>query len=281
VSDLVNPREIAPGVFWIAACMVVSREGKVHHSHNSPYLVVGEDRSVLIDTGPPHHRADIAAAIDSLLAGRPLDYVLPTHPELPHAGNLGDIVARYPDVKVCGDVSDYHLYLPGIAGNLVPLEPGETLDLGGTTLTAVEAVIRDLPNTRWAYDARSRTLFVSDALGFSHYHEAGECTLTSEELSRHPTVEQIGYLNDAALYWTRFVDLERYFNRFDALVARHPIDLMAPAHGAFISNPGEMVGVIKEGMRKARAARRQAPASSDTGRRQGTGVPPPAEASSG
>lgn len=257
MGDPLGTREVGPGLHWIATCNLITREGMVHHSHTSPYLILGEEKTALVDTGPPHHRAGVLKAIEDLLDGRPLDYVVPTHTELPHAGNLGALLAAWPDAAICGEVSDYHLYFPHLADSLVPMTSGERLELGGTTLTMVDAVVRDLPNSTWAYDERSKTLFVSDALGFSHYHEADECTLLSTELTRVPTVEQIGYLSDAALYFTRFVELGVYFEEFDELIAAYPIERMAPAHGAFISNPDELVPAIKEGMGMARKFRRE------------------------
>jgi flavorubredoxin len=249
-------RDIAPGVTWLSACLVLVQKSGDIHVHASTYLVIGEEKSMLVDAGHPRHRDELLDSLDRLLDGRPLDYVFPTHTEMPHAGNLRFLVERYPDIGVCGDIRDYHLYWPQLADNLVPLAAGESIDLGGTRLTAVEAVIRDLPNTMWAYDERSGCLFVGDALAYSHEHGSGECTLVSEELPQQPSVAQIGVINDAALYFTRYVDLEPYFARLDEVMAEHPTRLIAPAHGGVISDPAVLVPTIKDGMRAGREAAR-------------------------
>src|SRR5579859_2972239 len=115
-SDL--PRSVADGVTWMSSCLPFNIDGRVIHGHNSTFLVQGESASILVDTGNPSSWPIISEKLDGLLGGRELDYVFPTHPELPHTGNLPRLVQKYPDIQIVGDVRDYHLFYPQIEPNL-------------------------------------------------------------------------------------------------------------------------------------------------------------------
>lgn len=247
-------RGIAPGVEWLAACLtLITREDL--HSHVSMFLVDGGDRTLLVDAGHPVHRLALLDTLAAILGERQLDFVFPTHPEVPHAGNIRQLATRYPDLVVCGDVRDYHLTHPTLADRLAWLKPGDSLDLGSTKVTFIEPAIRDLPNTLWAHDERSGALFVSDAFGYAHYHQDGQCAMVAEEIPADPTVEQIAFLNDNALFWTRFADLAPYFRKYHEIVSSFSVGLLAPGHGSVITRPARMVEVMRNGMRASQAAR--------------------------
>ena len=77
-------------------------------SYNS-YLIVDE-KVALVDT------VDVAFAdlffrqIDEVLKGRTIDYLIVDHMEPDHAGSIGLLVNRYPDIQIVGKVSA----LPGL-----------------------------------------------------------------------------------------------------------------------------------------------------------------------
>lgn len=254
------PREFAPGIHWLGECVSLDVVGTRAHGYASAFLIVGHDKTLLVDTGMPQGWPTIASSLRRCLGGRPLNFVFPTHPELPHAGNVARILEMYPKAVAVGDVRDYHLYYPDISSRLVALEEGEQIDLGGGyVFSAVEAVIRDLPNTRWGYEASQQVLFVSD--GFSYFHEppaaqalgwdepthdAGQCALMSSEFGEPPDVETAAYFAGSNLYWTRHVDdaLE-LFAAFEELTARYPTRYVAPTHSNVVDNIDEVLPVIR------------------------------------
>src|SRR5262245_55846737 len=80
------PRLINPDFLWIGGCLDIDYKGEAVHSHFGAFVVRGTSKTLMIDTGHPFHRPQIEPALDEFLGGRPLDYILPTHVELPHCG---------------------------------------------------------------------------------------------------------------------------------------------------------------------------------------------------
>lgn len=249
--ETVTGRALGEGTYWLGGCLSASAEGQEVHYHVSSYVVIGSGASILVDTGDPAHRDSVMAQLDHALGGRTLDYVFPTHPEIPHAGNLPVLLARYPDAVVVGDVRDYALHFPEYADRLLAKSPGEALDLGGREFTFLPAYIRDLENTLWGYDSGSRIMFVSDGFSYIHdipgpdeddepVHLPGQCRLMSSEMPAPPSVEQAAYGTGRALYWTKFVDVSSAFQGIEDTLERYPARLIGPAHGNVIDDVDSM-----------------------------------------
>jgi hypothetical protein len=245
-------RVIADGVHWLGGCLSASAEGQEVHYHVSSYLVIGSEASILVDTGDPAHRDTVLAQLDHALAGRTLDYLFPTHPEIPHAGNLPALLARYPAAVVVGDVRDYALHFPEYKDRLRAKAAGETLDLGDREFHFFPAYIRDLENTLWGYDSGARIMFVSDGFSYIHdipapdeddepVHLPGQCRLLSSEMPEPPSVEQAAYGTGRALYWTKFVDVGTAFRDIEETLESYPAVLIGPAHGNVIDDVGSML----------------------------------------
>jgi flavorubredoxin len=247
------PREVVPGLFWLGTCGEIGFQGKIIHSPWNAFLVRGAERTALIDTGAPSGWPVVRAQLARALGGRPLDYVFPTHPELPHMGNLPWLLQEHPGLRVVGDLRNYHLYLPEHRHRFEHRGRGDRIELGGRALVLLEAAIRDLPNTLWAYDTGGKALFVSDGFGYSHAHEAGQCGLTAEELPEEPSVDHTAWITYNALSWAPYVDPRRYFGRLDRLFEEWPVEILCPAHGSVVTRPELMIPIMKQGLIEAHA----------------------------
>ncbi|MEA5455985.1 MBL fold metallo-hydrolase [Sinomonas sp. JGH33] len=245
-------RRIADGVFWLGGCLSAFSAGEEVHYHVSSYLVIGSRATLLVDTGDPAHRPLVLDQLERALGGRPLDYVFPTHPEIPHAGNLPALLERFPGARVVGDVRDYALHFPESEGRFDAKRPGDAIDLGGREFRFLPAYIRDLENTLWGYDSGARMLFVSDGFSFIHdvpspdgedepAHRPGQCRLLSSEMPAPPSVEQAAYGTGRALYWTKFVDVSSAFAEIERTLAELPTELIGPAHGNVIDDVDGML----------------------------------------
>ena len=244
------PRQLAPGLDWMAVCTALSHEDIVVHSYHSMYLMSGADASLLVDCGNPKDWTAVQRHVQAMLVGRPpLRYIVPTHTEVPHSGNLGRLLNLFPDAVACGDVRDLHLIFPRFADRLRTASEGDIIDLGGgRTFEFVSAPIRDLVTTLWGYDRRERALFTADGFAYMHHHLAHECGRVAEEIPDLPLGEFSAIFNSYALYWTKFTDIRPHLDHLRSLMERYPTELIAPAHGSPILDPASTVPKVVEGL---------------------------------
>ncbi|MFN2586515.1 MAG: MBL fold metallo-hydrolase [Actinomycetota bacterium] len=152
------------------------------------FLVAGSSRTALVETGPRSSLAHLLAGLDRAGVER-VDYVVVTHVHLDHAGAAGTLAQRWPDASVVvHPVGAPHLADPaklwssaariygdamerlwgGIdpvpAAQLREIGDGETLDLGGASLRAIETPGHARHHHAYL-DESSGTLFSGDALG--------------------------------------------------------------------------------------------------------------------
>jgi len=249
------PRELAPGVFWLGDCLDQPHGDVMLHGYSSLYVLAGADSSVIIEAGHPKDLVVVESQIEQLVQrGIPeVRFIFTTHQETPHSSGVGRMLQRFPEAVLCGSTSDYHLVFPQYVDRLRPMEIGDSIDLGGTRLVVVEAVIRDLLNTQWVYDTASRTLFPGDGFAYNHYHGLGQCGKVAEEVPGLDLEEMTAMFAEFALYWTQFCDLEPYIERLDELIEELGVDLIAPSHGLPITDLDETMPRVREGLRQGSA----------------------------
>jgi hypothetical protein len=230
--------------------------------HQSNFLIIGPDATLLVDTGVPSQWSIVNSQLDQLLGDRPLDYVFPTHPEFPHSANLRALLEKYPSCRVVGDTRDLHVYRPAYQDRYKRVVPGDRLALGGTyELVFQEAIFKDLPNSLWAYESGQQVLFVADGFSYSHraagdleeddpLHMPGECAYTARELGAVIGTDRMAFILRAALYWTRYVDVGPHFDRLAKMLRDCPTRIVAPAHANVVDDIDGIIGVMKQAHRQ-------------------------------
>lgn len=234
-------RELAEGIYWIQECYNspalrdqyladppgwYEKSQDIHVSDNA-YLIKGED-TLLFDTLSPDSTDQILNELNEQLDGQSLDYIAPSHPENPHAGNTHHIMNEYPDAEVLAPASGkkhelYHLK------NATKVSSGESLDLGGRTVEFVEPTFLDHRIHTWLFDLMTKTLFTVDWLGDVHMEK--NCLSFLEELNDDDPVERQVEFHSRALFWFQFADREKMRNNINRIIDRHEPDILAPAHG--------------------------------------------------
>jgi flavorubredoxin len=254
------PREIAPSIFWLGGCLELKARGEHVHLFNSAFLLRDVERALLLDTGHVNHWSTIERQVRELLGDRPLDYVLPTHPEIAHSGSIPHLLGLYPHLTIAGAVRDYRWYYPQHAGSLLELAPGGSLDLGDLELRVLPAPLKDMPASVWGYETTRKVLFVGDAFAYVHprpelahvdepVHRVGECGLLDSELPGPITTADAELTTRSALTWSRWADASPFFDALDRLLADNPTDLIAPAHGSVITKIDAVLAVMRESFR--------------------------------
>ena len=135
-------------------------------SYNS-YLIADE-HTALVDTLEYGSDPDYLTNIDTILEGRPLEYLIINHLEPDHSSMIGEILRTYPDVTVVGNCTTFKLLANYYA---VPQEQklevmdGSTLSLGHHVLTFAWVPWVHWPETMVTYDTTDKVLFSCDAFG--------------------------------------------------------------------------------------------------------------------
>ena len=101
------PRVLGPSLLWTGGCLNIDYHGRTVHSHVCAYVVRGSEKTMLVDTGNAPDWPRMERDVERFLDGRPLDYVFPTHGELPHCGLLTAWLDKYPEALAVGALRDF------------------------------------------------------------------------------------------------------------------------------------------------------------------------------
>ncbi|XVH33352.1 MBL fold metallo-hydrolase (plasmid) [Haloferacaceae archaeon DSL9] len=239
------PREISPGIYWIQELGPDRSKGfgydenppdwytpgKAAHIPQCAYVFVGSDETLLFDTLSPASTDEILDDLETVLDGRSLDYLVISHPDIPHAGNVSAILRAYPEAELVGpgygnDHELYHL------DNAIHVVEGDAIDLGDLVVEFHEATFPDAPVFVWMTEQTSDALFPVDWMGFPH-HESDELTFP-DEIGEGITVDQFLEFQARVLFWHKYVDTEKVNREIDTLIEKYDPSIIAPAHGLVI-----------------------------------------------
>lgn len=134
-------------------------------SYNA-YLVIGE-KVALIDTVEEAFGSRLLQNIREEIGDRPIDYLVINHMEPDHSSSIALLRSHYPDICLVGNAKTLQMVdgFYGIAGPTLEVREGDTLDLGGKSLSFHLIPMVHWPETMVTWCAEARTLFSGDACG--------------------------------------------------------------------------------------------------------------------
>lgn len=140
-------------------------------TYNS-YLVKGTDKTALIDGAHKGFEANFQENVEAITDFANIDYMVVNHTEPDHSGAIRLVIEKNPDIVVYGTAAclknlDNIVRLPF---NRVAVKDGDTLELGGKTLTFCVSPNIHWPDTMMTYLAEDKILFSCDFLG-AHFAE--------------------------------------------------------------------------------------------------------------
>ena len=140
-------------------------------TYNS-YLVKGADKTALIDGAHKGFEANFQENVEAITDFANIDYMVVNHTEPDHSGAIRLVIEKNPDIVVYGTAAclknlDNIVRLPF---NRVAVKDGDTLKLGGKTLTFCVSPNIHWPDTMMTYLAEDKILFSCDFLG-AHFAE--------------------------------------------------------------------------------------------------------------
>lgn len=194
-------------------------------SYNS-YLIMDE-KTVLLDTVDYSVSRQFIENITYVLKGRKLDYIVVNHMEPDHCAVIGDLILKYPNVKLIGNSKTFEMidqFFEGMEFQSIVVDEGDTLDTGKHKLRFVMAPMVHWPESMVTFEESSGILFSADAFGT---FGALDGTIFADEVNFDRD-----WLDDARRYYTNIVG--KYGVQVQAVLKKAEsldIKIICPLHG--------------------------------------------------
>lgn len=136
-------------------------------SYNS--YVILDEKTAILDTVDPRATDVWFKNLAEVLGDRQPDYLVISHLEPDHAGNIQKAAEKYPEMKLVGNPKTFAM-LPqffelDLTERCVTVKEGDTLSLGSHTLTFVMAPMVHWPEVMVSYESSEKILFSADGFG--------------------------------------------------------------------------------------------------------------------
>lgn len=210
-------------------------------AYNS-YLIADE-HTALVDTLEYGSDCEYLQRIDTILGGRPLEYMIINHLEPDHSSMIGEIIRAYPNITLVGNCTTFRLlenYYPVPAEQRLEVKDGDTLSLGHHTLTFAWVPWVHWPETMVTYDTTDKVLFSCDAFG-------GFGTLDGGIFDDEIEFEK-NYLTEMRRYYSNIVGkwsdkVQNAFKKLEGL----EIKIICPSHGPiWRTDPAKVLGLYNK-----------------------------------
>ena len=136
-------------------------------SYNS--YVIMDEKTAIMDMVDKRKASEWMDKLSETLGDRKPDYLIISHLEPDHSAYLGDLIAKYPDMKLVSNAKLFSM-LPqffdvDIEDKKVVVGEGDTLELGAHTLHFVMAPMVHWPEVMVTYESADKILFAADGFG--------------------------------------------------------------------------------------------------------------------
>ena len=230
-------RKVAEDIYWIGGSdrrlalfenLFPILRGVAYNS----YLIMDE-KTVVMDTADASITRQFIENIAHVLNGRPLDYLVVNHMEPDHCANIEELLVRYPEMKIVGNVKTHNMirqfYDADLEGKTITVKEGDTLSLGKRTLHFFFAPMVHWPEVMVAWEETDKILFSADAFGS---FGALNGNIFNDEVNFDRD-----WLADARRYYTNIVgkygpQVQNALKKLSAL----EIQMICPLHGPIWRN---------------------------------------------
>lgn len=195
-------------------------------SYNS-YMIMDE-KVTLMDTVDACASQQFFENVEYVLEGKSIDYLVVQHMEPDHCANIGELMRRYPDMKIVANTKTVQMigqfFDAPEQDRIVLVKEGGTLSIGKHTLRFVMAPMVHWPEVMVTYDETEKILFSADAFGT---FGALNGNIFSDEINFEKD-----WMSDARRYYANIVG--KYGVQVQALLkkaAALDIQMICPLHG--------------------------------------------------
>ncbi|NLE33992.1 MAG: FprA family A-type flavoprotein [Bacteroidales bacterium] len=169
--------DLTPDVKWIGVLDYDIRTFDIvmHTEHGTTYnsYFINADKKAIIETAKEKFSETWLNKLRRVTDPAELDYIILDHTEPDHSGAMRQLLDLAPDATVVGSGNAIR-YLGDIVNRpfkSLVVKDGDTLDLGGKTLTFISAPNLHWPDTIYTYLVEDKILFTCDSFGAHYCHE--------------------------------------------------------------------------------------------------------------
>ncbi len=236
--------KITDGVYWVGALNWDTRSFhgySINGTTYNCYLVFGEDKVALIDNVYHGMSKQLHARIKDAFEkeGRDevkIDVFIQNHSEKDHSDGLSKTLKKFPEAEIYASAKCVN-FLKGQFEELKDIEvnevkTGDTVDLGGKTLTFFQAPLLHWPDSMFTMLLEDGILFSNDAFG--------QHLCLSQRYAEE--VDPGTMEKEARKYYANLVllgspALRRKLAEFEELGLKDKTKMIAPCHGQIWKNP--------------------------------------------
>ncbi len=195
-------------------------------SYNSYVLM--DEKIAIFDTVDKAVAGVFFENLSHVLGGKTPDYLIVHHMEPDHSATIGDLVLRYPDIKIVCNAKIFAMIKQffdfDIDSRVILVNEGDTLSLGEHKLHFINAPMVHWPEVMMSYEETEGILFSADAFG--HFGAINGALFADEvDFERD-------YMDEARRYYTNIVG--KYGAQvMNVLKAASALDIkmICPLHG--------------------------------------------------
>ena len=178
-------------------------------SYNA-YLVKGDEKSALVETVKDGFSESYFRNIEEIMPISDIDYVVLNHTEPDHAGIITLLLDKNPDIKVLGSNSaiQFIAHIINRPFNGQAVKKGDSIDLGGRSLSFYPMPNLHWPDTMFTYDSLTGALFTCDYLG--------------------------AHFSWPALFYSSMTDVQK--EEYEEGLRAYYLDIMSPFAQPFVTN---------------------------------------------
>ena len=248
--------KITDKVWWVGAIDWNLKEFHGYHTHRgttyNAYLVLGE-KPTLIDTVKAPFKEEMYSRIASVMDPSKIEIIVSNHAEPDHSGALADAIADLQPEKVYASVAGVRILDAQfhIGEKLTAVKTGDSIDLGGLSLSFVETKMLHWPDSMFSYLKEEKILFTQDGFGMHLatdrlFIDENPWDMVEEEMEKY-------YANILLLYSPQVLKLLEVFPSLNLDVQYIATDHGPVWRGADVGKPLELYRKFAEQKPEPRA----------------------------
>jgi flavorubredoxin len=204
-------------------------------SYNS-YLVLGKKKHALVDTVDRGFEGELLGKMEQLSDMPGLDYVIMNHAEPDHAGAIPAVMEAAPKALLVASHRGAHMaktffHVPD--GRILLVKEGDMLDLGGLTLSFIEAPMLHWPETMFTYLREEGVIFSCDFFGA--HTSSGICDEDVDDI-QHMAKRYFGQV---------MMPFRSQGKKAIERLAGMNLRVIAPGHGPVYKNPKKVLDAYR------------------------------------